>query len=557
MIARALHVLAHEPLDRGGVEDPRGAQPVGRQHLAQERHQRTAEPRPEGHADRFRGTCDTIRAPHARVDRGLLEAILSERFSDRSWFCQHRVELLVGGIVVFSGAYFFQGGGWNQNAQLATVVSIVERGTVYIDEPSRSSTGDVAKVRGQYVSNKAIGTPLLAVPGYVLARTLTLGIENHGTQVILRAYLTTVFTMGAALALGAVLIYRLGLRRLADRDAAALALGITLATPLFPNCIMLTAHPLAAVAALAGYFVLEKPRLEGGRSTSARLFAGGVLSALPMTFDYVATLVLLPLGAYALWQARRFWRIAWFAVGVLAVSAIPLTYHALVFGHPFRTAHAFLAHAGFAAYMNQGFFGFQSFSLERLFELTFGPSRGLFFLSPFLVAALPGWVRLIRERTSRAEGIVTGFAAWMIVLLLACLVYWHSGWSMGSRYALMFFVFAAVPVAAILPHHRAWILLAMVPGFVIMVLSASVTASPPEPGGGAENVVRWLWDHFAAGELAMGNEPILGVAAADPHIPFAFNLGTLMGLRGVWSVVPYLVVSAAACGVLLRVTSRP
>src|SRR5262249_7279846 len=166
------------------------------------------------------------------------------------------MELLVGGIVFFSCAYFFQGGGWNQNAHFATVVSLVENGSVAIPEPGRSSTGDVPRVDGRYISNKPIGTPLVAIPGYVIARTLTLGIDTHRTQVVLRDYLTTLFTMGIALAIGAVLIYRLGLRRLSERDAALLALRPTLAppplpTPLFPNSIMLPAHPLAAIAALA------------------------------------------------------------------------------------------------------------------------------------------------------------------------------------------------------------------------------------------------------------------------------------------------------------------
>ncbi len=475
-----------------------------------------------------------------------MKALLTQSPAHLGRLRRYRVEPLLAGVVFLSCAYFFQGGGWNQNAQFATVVSLVERGTVYIDEPDRSSTGDVALVDGRYISDKGIGTPLAAVPGYLLARTLTLGVRVHRTQVILRAYFTTVFTMGAALSLAAILLYRLGLRRLYERDAAILALGTTLATPLFPNSIMLTAHPLAAVASLAAYVVLEKPRFDGSRPTRARLFGGGLLSGLPICFDYFASLLLLPLGLYALWQARPFRRIFWYAAGVSVVASVPLTYDALVFGHPFRTAHAFLAHAGFVAYMRQGFFGFQSFSPERLYELTLGRSRGIFFLSPFLFAAVPGWVRLIRNRKLRVEGILTAVASWMIVLLIACLVYWHSGSSMGSRYVLTFFMFAAVPVAAILPRHRLWIVLGMMIGFAVMMLSASVTACPPEPGADGQNVVRWLWDRFSAGKLGVGNEPILGVRAGEPGIPFAFNLGRLVGLPGLWSIVPYGVLLAAA-----------
>ena len=53
----------------------------------------------------------------------------------------HPIEALVFATVFCSCAYFFQGGGWNQNAHFATTVAMVDAGTCFLDD-YRHSTGD-------------------------------------------------------------------------------------------------------------------------------------------------------------------------------------------------------------------------------------------------------------------------------------------------------------------------------------------------------------------------------------------------------------------------------
>ena len=455
---------------------------------------------------------------------------------------RYPVEVTVAAIVFGCTAFFFQGGGWNQNSHYATTVALVERGTLYLDA-YRDSTGDLSATGDHVASNKAIGTSIVAVPGYLLAKLLTWPMSNRGDLIIVRAYLTSLFCSGVALAALAVALYRVLRRRLAMTDAALVALSTALATPLWPNSTMLTSHALASFFAVAAFAVLSGAEERGPAPRLGLLVAAGALAALPATVEYLTGLILIPLGLYALWLARPRWRVVWFGLGVAGVALVPLAHHALLFGDPFTTGYASMVTPAFRAAHGRGWYGFDGLSLSRLYELTFGSARGAFFLSPFLLAGVPGLVRLVRDYRTRTQGLVAAGVAWLVLLMVASFTHWHSGSATGSRYALLFVTFSAFGVGALMTRYRGWILVGMALGFAFMVLATSVTAIPPTPPDRGElvNVVSWWWERFAAGKLASWQQPILveaGVGTGQPTLPFAFNLGQLLGLRGIASLLP-------------------
>src|SRR5579863_1122233 len=79
--------------------------------------------------------------------------------------------LLIFGVIFFSYAYFYEGGGWNQNSRFDLVRAVVEQGTLRIDD-YQENTGDKAFANGHYYSDKAPGLALLAVPVALVARPL-------------------------------------------------------------------------------------------------------------------------------------------------------------------------------------------------------------------------------------------------------------------------------------------------------------------------------------------------------------------------------------------------
>jgi hypothetical protein len=491
--------------------------------------------------------------------RDVRGAVVLNGWLSRVW-ARFAVEIAVAATVFGCCAYFFQGGGWNQNSHYATTVALVERGTVLLDDV-RASTGDLSSVGEHVTSNKAIGTSLAAIPAFLVAKVVTLPFANRGNQIIVQAYVTSLFTAGSALTALAVLLYHLLRRRLDAADAALVALATCLATPLFPNSTMLTSHPLVSLAAVGAFALLS--RVEGlSVAPGAPLLVGaGVLAALPTTMEYLTALILLPFGLYALAIVRPRRRVLWFGLGVVLVALIPLTHHTLTFGHPFKTGYASLVTPAFAQAHNQGWYGFDGFSLVRLYQLTFGPARGFFLLSPFLLAGLPGVIRLVRDRSTRLTGLVTGGVAWLVLLTVASFIHWHSGSATGSRYALLFVTFSTFGVAAMMPRHRGWILAGMVLGFAFMLLGTSVTAIPPPPPerGELPNVIAWWWERFSAGNLASWQQAVLvetGTGAGSPTLPFAFNLGQLIGFSGLAALVPLGLYLGGMAWLLNRALSR-
>ncbi len=467
------------------------------------------------------------------------------------------MELWLFALVWGSAAYFFQGGGWNQNAHFATTVALVEHGTFCVDA-YRDSTGDLAQARGCLASAKPVGTALALLPGHLVARLLTAGVNERGNQSVARAYLTTVLGPALALAGFAVLLFGFARRRLADRDALLVALATTLATPLWPLSTMTNSTPFVALAALWG--VTRLFPADGARLGARALFWAGVGAGLPACFEYQTAVIIVPLAAVAWWRAAPRRGVVLFLAGLAAIAVAPLGHHALVYGHPLKVGYAALVMPGMAAAANDGFFGLDGLSLARLYDLTLGDTRGYLFLSPFLVAAVPGLLALARDPTRRAEALAFGGAAWLVLLTVASLGYWHSGWGIASRYATLFPALSGPLVAEPLPRHRGWVGVGVAAGFAIALLAASVTATPPPPGRRPAEltVVGWLYDQLTAGRVAFRNEPVLvEPGVAPPSWRTSFNLGQLAGLPGRASLLPFLVLLAAGLWLGWRWTRCP
>jgi hypothetical protein len=180
-------------------------------------------------------------------------------------------EKLLFAIVLFTFAYFHQGGGWNQNARFALVRAIVEEGTFSIDSyliyagkksadsaitlarlainngdvlingklytlswttPEKKlipvngsrtpwgelisvenvgATGDLAFSNGHFYPNKAPGTSFIAVPAYFLIYHLERlwGMDPDDWWILtVNFWLTTVFSVGLISAVGCIIFYR-------------------------------------------------------------------------------------------------------------------------------------------------------------------------------------------------------------------------------------------------------------------------------------------------------------------------------------------------------------
>jgi hypothetical protein len=199
----------------------------------------------------------------------------------------------------------------------------------------------------------------------------------------------------------------------------------------------------------------------------------------------------------------------------------------------------------------QGYLGLTYPHPDRFLKLLFGCSRGLFFASPVLLAALPGlwW---LRKRFS-TPALVAGAIVLYYFLFNASFYWWKAGLTFGPRYAG-----AAIPLLCLglavawTRASRSWrtvlIALACCSVFVTVIV---VSTSSQLAMQGSCPIVHSSWPAFWAGRIANNRESMLlpGEAAGGHG---AFNLGQLIGLHGLATLIPVLLLWGVVVGLWLR-----
>lgn len=292
----------------------------------------------------------------------------------------------------------------NELSRVLLTRAIVEDGTVRLDRQLAGSGvfSDLAEYDGHYYSDKAPGTSFLAVPFYWLWYQAFGSLQEFFAVLLCRLFVVTLPAIGLAWFL---------LRRWRSPVAV---LAMFLGSVVLPQALSFTGHvPMTVLIAIVAELVFEeKPR-------SRRFYlAMGALTGAAIAIDYTAAIFAVLIAVWLLWK-RRAWT---FAIGVAAVASLLLVYNAVNFAGPFDLAYHHMVRARDQANRAGALLGAGLPRLDALWGLTFGRVRGLFLLSPFLLACL--WRR-------RDFSLVIAAA---YLLATAAIPDWHGGWSLGSRY---------------------------------------------------------------------------------------------------------------------------
>lgn len=482
-------------------------------------------------------------------------------------------------IALVAYAYFYQAGGWNQNSRFALVRALVEDGTARVDGAQRASWDLSCKApdgpcldrkrpdpaRGEhFYCDKAPGAQLLAVPAYALVHAVA-GSENASPRYQqVASYLVTVWAVALPSALGVLFLYLLlaGFGLGAGRRAlVALAWG--LGTLAWPYATLYYGHQLAAALLCIGFAMLVRQhRLERPLSRAGLVACGAVLG-LAVSVEYPAALAGAAIGAYALATVRPWPRIGWLALGVAVPAAVTAGYHWIVFGGPLALPYDFSVQDNRAA---GWFMGMGVPRAEALRGLLISGYRGLFYSAPWLLLAAPGAVVLWRRRY-RAEVAVCAAVVLLFLALNGSLVDWNGGWTFGARYLVPAVPFLAVLAAGVLLAEPAriwrWVwgggALAAALSVYLMLVATAVKPEVPdvyvEPPRTVVKIERpfgqYLVPSFWRGELAVNTQGIHQAGARRHGKAFvgkrwAFNGGTALGLSGLASLLPLLVLLGAA-----------
>ncbi|MDD9939218.1 MAG: hypothetical protein OXT09_36865 [Myxococcales bacterium] len=447
-------------------------------------------------------------------------------------------------------AFFFQGGGYNENSRFNLVRALAEQSTVVIDD-YHLNTGDKSLRDGHYYSDKAPGLAWLATPFYAVARVLGVGRSGAPADVDMGLYLATAFAVAVPSALCVAAMYLLlALWQVPPLERLAVPLLYGLGTLALPYATLFIGHQLAATLALLIFALLARQR---GRETGSGLaLTGGVLAGWLVLTEYQAVLLLLALGVYALFQLRPARSFTLVAAGALPCLLLLAAYHDAAFGHPLSTGYDFTTFPNVTrgtAEKDANYTAVVS-TVPRpdvLAQLLWGRYRGILPYAPWLALALPGALLWWRERERRADILLCAGVGVGFLLFTSMLPAWQGGRAAGPRMYVPALPFVALMVAGCAQLARAHRLAGLLSRALLLLLGlwsvmnmlAATAVQPRVPMHIKEPYAQYLVPALIEGHLAVNITPSTA-EPLPPGVTSAWNVGQLLGLSGSASLVPLL-----------------
>ena len=465
-----------------------------------------------------------------------------------------KIASLLGLASFLSFVYFYEGGGWNQNSRFDLVRAIVERHTLQIDA-YHENTQDKAHFQGHYYSDKAPGLVFLAVPFAEVAclAMRTAGVDPKSVQgEYALSYIVTACAVALPTALAGACLLFLALRFGSDITGAAFAtMVLSVGTPILAYASLFWAHALVGACLLFAFAAALK--VGDGRAVFWWGLAVGLAAGWATVTEYPAAPASALLALLALSQvwsqgvAPRLRVFAGVGIGAVVCAIVLFSYLHAAFGG-FRPSYSYYDPNSFSFMQQQGYMGLTYPHPDRVLKILFGCSRGLFFASPVLLAAVPGllWLR----KKFRVPALAVGAIVVYYLLFNASFYWWKAGLTFGPRYAGAPIPLLCVGLGVAWSHaSRVWrrVLITLAVGSVFVTLMVVSTSSQLAMQDSCP-IVHSSWPAFWAGNLSANRESMLLASEASGGYG-AFNLGQLIGLRGLGSLLPLAGIWGIAGGV--------
>ena len=425
--------------------------------------------------------------------------------------------------------------GWNTVTRMALAFSLAQEQSLQIDRLA-PLTGDKAWLDGHYYSDKAPGQSFMAAP---IVAGLTAGAKRLGWSAaptqdgklsfvfVLAVWLTDALTTALFAAACASAVYRSACRLGVSEPGArfgVIALG--LCTPAFGWGTVVFGHMIAggciAIAFDNALALLSRPT----RPWTA--LGLGLLMSLAVTVEYFSAIPMIIVALFV--AAGMLGRSARASITVLGAATVggvlgmaPLgIYNALAFGSPWTLGYSQVQ--GFEE-MKSGVFGITYPRLWSFLSILVFPRRGILWLSPLLAVTPIAWWYM-RRRWSPSVIVVLLSIPIFYILLNSSYFYWDGGWSTGPRHIMPALGAICLVLAGFWdvtgPTWRK-----------LMVLGASIS--------GVLNFICATVDMTDPGKVIWTVPSlVLRFWRGDVH-----NVFIVLGLTGLWSVVPLLILVAA------------
>jgi hypothetical protein len=466
--------------------------------------------------------------------------------------------LLIFGATLSSYAYFYGGAGWNQNSRFDLVRAIVEHGTLRIDA-YHENTGDKALANGHYYSDKAPGLALLAVPIAEVTRPLlgAAGVDPESPRGLLDlAYCLTVLAVALPMAAACACLFWIALQLGSSVSASAFAaLALGLATPMWAYSTLFWGHALAGACLVFAFACAV--RLRGDGSYRGDLFWGstlGLTAGWATVTEYPsapASAMVAVLALAVVWKSgpgRRWGVIVGVAAGALLCLIALMAYQYAAFGSVFHPSYSYYP-AGAFYWMKHGYLGLTYPRIDVALKLLFSCRRGLLLSGPVVLAAPFGLRLLWKQPATHAAAVTAAAIAVYYFLFHASFSSWPAGWAYGPRYMSPGIPFLCLGLARLWDDARpVWRIVVGALGAAgvgLTLMAVSVGAQPPDEFHCP--LRQFYWPSFWAGRFSLNlGATLIPAEQGTTQVHGAFNLGELVGLHGLASLIPLLSVWALA-----------
>lgn len=222
---------------------------------------------------------------------------------DKLHFRENRLEITIFLVLFLSFAYFYQGGGANQNARLGQMRAVAEKGQLHLSG-LRVPTHDIVDVDGKIYPNKAPGMSLVGIGPYFLISRLKgalIGLFSEDFYHLFSCWLVTVIIVALPCALGGVVFFRLlGLFHEAIAPRLICTWALFLGTPAFAYSTVIYGHMVGSVLTVISFYLLLKylvlkPRAARG---SLYIFLAGLAGGWAVVTEYPTVVIVSMLALF-------------------------------------------------------------------------------------------------------------------------------------------------------------------------------------------------------------------------------------------------------------------
>ncbi|MFB6146025.1 MAG: hypothetical protein ABEJ99_06015, partial [Candidatus Nanohaloarchaea archaeon] len=363
---------------------------------------------------------------------------------------QHSDEIRIFAALFLLFAVFAHWNGAPDNSRYDLTKSMVENHSLSID-PYKNNTYDRSLIDGHSYSDKAPLASIMAIPGYIIGKSITSGSNvddpylitfkrTYSNRVSFEKYFMTVTVSGFSGALSAVLIYLIFLARGIERNRSMILSLLTgLGTMIFPYSTNMQGTMLGTMFLLLAIFLWIR---KNSRRYHLAIFGS---LGLGVSTSYLIAIPAAFIGLMTYKEEIRNLEISEEMVygavgGVLGLLPL-LVYNTFIFGHPFDITMFYnvINPTGLSA-AREGLVNPTSFNLSPAFMLSkivrilFYPGYGLLLFSPVLCLAFYGLYKDFKESDELAFITLGSFI--VSLLFISTLTAWGDGSYYSARYLL-------------------------------------------------------------------------------------------------------------------------